>query len=136
MRRTRRSVSAAAALLITAAAVAAGCSPSARTATITIHYSAFDPPQLTVRAGMPITFVLVNEDPIEHEWLIGDEAFHDAHRAGTHASHDTLPTEVSVPALESVETTITFEQPGTLSYICHLPDHESYGMVGLLTVTT
>ena len=136
MRRTRRSVSAAAALLIAVAGVAAGCSPSAQTVTISIHYSAFDPPQLTVPAGVPITFVLVNADPIDHEWLLGDETFHDAHRTGTHASHDTVPTEVSVPALESVETTITFEQPGTLSYICHLPDHESYGMVGLLTVST
>ena len=90
----------------------------------------WSPPQ----AGVPITFVLVNEDPIDHEWLIGDDAFHEAHRTGTHASHDAVPTEVTVPALETVRTTITFEEPGTLSYICHLPQHESYGMVGVLTV--
>jgi hypothetical protein len=27
--------------------------------------------------GRPITFVLINDDPIEHEWLIGDEAMHE-----------------------------------------------------------
>jgi len=93
-----------------------------------------DPPELVVPRGVPITFVLVNEDPIDHEWLIGDAAFHAAHRIGTHASHGTAPTEVTVPALETAETTITFDEPGTLAYICHLPGHEAYGMVGVLTV--
>ena len=124
-----------AAALLLAVAAAAGCAaPDAQTVTIVIHYSAFDPPALSVPAGVPVTFVLVNEDPIDHEWLIGDEAFHEAHRTGTHATHDAAPTEVTVPALETVRTTITFEEPGTLSYICHLPRHESYGMVGVLTV--
>jgi plastocyanin len=123
-----------AAALLLAVAAATGCAPTAQTVTIAIHYSAFDPPALTVPAGVPVTFVLVNADPIDHEWLIGDDAFHEAHRSGTHASHGSVPTEVTVPALETVRTTITFEEPGTLAYICHLPQHESYGMVGTLTV--
>ena len=121
------------ALLIAAAAVG-GCAPQAATVTITIHYSAFDLTEVSVPAGVPVTFILVNDDPIDHEWLIGDEAFHDAHRSGTHASHGDVPTEVTIPALETVRTTITFDDPGELAYICHLPQHESYGMVGLLTV--
>ncbi|MGI8999611.1 MAG: cupredoxin domain-containing protein [Candidatus Limnocylindria bacterium] len=123
----------AAALLLAVTAVA-GCAPSAQTATITISFSAFDPAQMTVPVGVPVTFVIVNEDPIDHEWLIGDEAFHEVHRNGTDASHGDTPTEVSVPALETIETTITFQEAGTLAYICHLPAHESYGMVGALTV--
>ncbi len=133
MRRTGRFGSTAAALLL-AVTAAVGCAPSAQTITITIHYSAFDASQLTVPRGVPITFVLVNQDPIDHEWLLGDETFHDAHRTGTHERHDGLPTEVSLPALETVETTITFDEPGTLAYVCHLPQHESYGMVGELSV--
>jgi uncharacterized cupredoxin-like copper-binding protein len=121
-------------LLLAVAAASAGCAPSATTLTITIHYSAFDQPALTVPAGAPVTFVLVNEDPIDHEWLIGDDAFHDAHRTGTHASHGDVPTEVTIPALETVRTTITFDEPGTVAYICHLPQHEAFGMVGVLTV--
>ena len=123
-----------AAALLLAVAAATGCAPEARTVTISIHYSAFDPPTLSVPSGVPVTFVLVNADPIDHEWLIGDDAFHEAHRTGTHATHDAVPTEVTVPALETVRTTITFEDPATLSYVCHLPQHESYGMVGVLTV--
>jgi uncharacterized cupredoxin-like copper-binding protein len=133
MRLVHRTWPVAAALLLAVFAVA-GCAAEPQTVTITIHYSAFDPTRLTVPADVPITFVLVNEDPIDHEWLIGDDAFHDGHRTGTHATHDAVPTEVTVPALETVRTTITFDEAGTLSYICHLPQHESYGMVGVLTV--
>jgi len=123
----------AAALLLVAAA-ATGCGPSAQSVTLTIHYSAFDQTAISVPRGVPITFVLVNEDAIDHEWLIGDDAFHEAHRSGTHASHGDVPTEVTIPALETVETTITFDEVGGLAYICHLPSHEAYGMVGTLTV--
>ncbi len=123
-----------AAALLLAATAASGCGPSARTVTLTIHYSAFDVTELSVPRGVPITFVLVNEDPIDHEWLIGDQAFHAAHRSGTHASHGDVPTEVSIPALGTEETTITFNDSGQLAYICHLPGHEAYGMVGVLTV--
>jgi uncharacterized cupredoxin-like copper-binding protein len=116
------------------AAAASACAPAPQTVTITIHYSAFNSAEVTVPAGVPVTFVLVNEDPIDHEWLIGDEGFHAKHRSGTHAAHGDVPTEVTVPALATVETTITFEEPGTLAYICHLPGHEAYGMVGTVRV--
>ena len=133
MRLARQTWRTAAALLLAVTAVA-GCASEGRTITIGIRYSAFDPIHLTVPTGVPVTFVLVNEDPIDHEWLIGDDAFHEAHRTGIHASHGIEPTEVTVPALETVETTITFDVPGTLTYICHLPGHESYGMVGTLRI--
>jgi uncharacterized cupredoxin-like copper-binding protein len=139
-----RPVVATAALLVVAVAMAAaGCraeaSPSEGsgpvTRQITIHYSRFEPAQLTVPRGVAVTFVIVNEDPIEHEWLIGDAAFHERHRRGTEPRHGTRPNEVSVPPLGTVETTLTFHQAGPISYICHLPGHEQYGMVGTLTVT-
>ena len=123
-----------AALLLVVAAATTGCGPGSQTITITIHYTAFDPAQIEVPRGVPITFVLVNEDPIDHEWLIGDAEFHDAHRTGTHASHGDVETEVTVPALERAQTTITFDEAGEFAYICHLPGHEAYGMVGILTV--
>jgi len=131
---TRRRIGPVVAALLLAAAAVAGCASGPRTVTLTIHYSAFDLVELSVPRGVPVTFVLVNEDPIDHEWLIGDDAFHAAHRSGTHATHGDVPTEVTIPALETVATTITFDEPGSLAYICHLPGHEGYGMVGVLTV--
>ena len=129
-----RTWSLAVAALLLAATVTAGCARAPVTVTITIHHSAFDLTEVSVPSGVPVTFVLVNEDPIDHEWLIGDDEFHDAHRAGTHAAHGDVPNEVTIPALETRRATITFDEPGSLPFICHLPAHEAYGMVGTVTV--
>jgi uncharacterized cupredoxin-like copper-binding protein len=103
-------------------------------ATIGIHFSAFSPTEVVATAGVPITITLVNTDPIDHEWLVGDEAFHERHRTGTEPQHGARPTEVSIPAGATVTTTVSFAQPGEYLYICHLPGHEAYGMVGVLRV--
>lgn len=100
---------------------------------IRIRYSHFEPASVSVPYGRPVTFVLVNEDPIAHEWLIGDYEMHRVHRTGTEAHHGSRPTEVSIPPLATIETTVTFEQPIGWRYICHLPGHEAYGMVGSLS---
>ncbi len=102
---------------------------------IRIHYTRFQPDAITIPHGVVITFVLINQDPIDHEWLIGDAAFHERHRHGTEAHHGARPNEVSIDALTTVETTLTFDKPGSLQYICHMPGHEEYGMVGTLTIT-
>lgn len=125
----------AASLLLLAVLVTGGGGvAAAERVTIEISYSSFTPRALTVEAGVPVTFVLVNEDPIDHEWIVGDAALHAAHRTGTEMVHAARPTEVSIPALTTVATTVTFSEPGLYPYICHLPGHEAYGMVGLLTV--
>ncbi len=128
----------AATLLALAATTAAGCrddNAGPVTLTIRVHYSQFEPSQLTAPHGVPVTFVLVNEDPIGHEWLIGDAEFHRRHRHGTEPYHAARPNEISLPPLGTAETTLTFEEPGQILYICHLPGHEAYGMVGTLMVT-
>ena len=102
---------------------------------IAIHYSHYTPAQITVHAGTAITVVLRNDDPIDHEWIVGDAAVHARHRTGTEPVHGSRPTEVSIPAGSTRETTIRFDTPGTYLYICHLPGHEAYGMVGTLVVT-
>ena len=121
-------------LLLAGLAAGATSGTSPRRVEIHIHYSHFNPSELTVSRGVAVTFVLINDDPIDHEWLIGDAAFHERHRHGTEAHHGARPNEMSIPARSSVETTLTFAQPGTLQYICHLPGHEAYGMVGTLTI--
>lgn len=103
-------------------------------AEITMRYSSFSAAVVTATAGEPITIVLRNDDPIDHEWLVGDAAFHDRHRSGTEGHHGARPTEVSVPPGAVVTTTVTFQLPGEYRFICHLPGHEAYGMVGVLRV--
>jgi uncharacterized cupredoxin-like copper-binding protein len=122
-------------LLATALAVAsAACAPLPTTVDVTLKHSRFTPAQIDVPMGVPVRFVIRNLDPIDHEWIIGGPDLHARHRTGTEPAHDTVTTEVTVPALETRTTTVTFDRPGLLAVICHLPGHESYGMVGSLRV--
>ena len=125
-----------AAVVVGLVAIAGGGWPSQASegATITLRYSRFEPALVTVKAGEPISITLSNDDPIEHEWIVGAEAVHERHRSGTEPYHDHLPTEVTVPALSSRTTVVVFEEPGDYAFICHLPGHEAYGMRGTLRV--
>jgi uncharacterized cupredoxin-like copper-binding protein len=102
---------------------------------IEIEHSRFVPPTFSVPLGRPVVVELHNADPIEHEWIVGDEATHLRHATGTEPHHSSRPTEVSIDAQSTVTTTITFATPGTFRYVCHLPGHEAYGMVGMVIVT-
>jgi uncharacterized cupredoxin-like copper-binding protein len=117
--------------------LAAGCQPPPESVRveIVIRYSHFTPTEITVPHGVPVRFVLVSQDPIEHEWLIGDAAFHERHRTGTEPHHGARPDEVTIPPLGTAETTLTFDEPGEVAFICHVPGHEAYGMVGVVRVT-
>jgi uncharacterized cupredoxin-like copper-binding protein len=109
-------------------------SPPQTSITIEIKYSHFNPSAITVPIGVPVTITLVNDDPIDHEWIIGDDAVQQKHRTGTELLHPVRPTEQVIPALQTRVTTMTFGAPGQLKYICHLPGHEAYGMVGVATI--
>lgn len=102
---------------------------------IEIHYSHFWPDAITVPAGRPIIFVVVNNDPIDHESIVGDEALHERRRTGTEPVHNARPTEISIDALHQRRTTIAFASPATLTFVCHLSGHEAYGIVGTLVVS-
>ena len=117
----------------TAAAWVSASGP--RTVEIPIRYSHFVLTDARVPAGKPVTFIIENGDPIDHEWIVGDAGVHERHRTGTEATHGARPTEVSVASGTVVTTTVTFNSAGTYLFICHLPGHEAYGMVGSVTVT-
>src|SRR5687768_3407161 len=100
-------------------ALLAGCGapppahlPPVTSATIAVRYSRFGPGVVAVRAGVPVTFTLRNEDPIEHEWLVGTAASHAAHRNGTDPVHESRPDEVTLPPYVTRVTTLTFDRPG------------------------
>ena len=108
--------------------------PTSTSVTIDIHYSRFSPSEFAVPIGVPITITLVNNDPIDHEWIVGDAAVQQRHRTGTELLHPSIPTELMIPAGASRTTVVTFAAGGQLQYICHLPGHEAYGMVGTVTI--
>jgi uncharacterized cupredoxin-like copper-binding protein len=124
-------------LLVGATAMTRGAAPRAHDGTvrITIHYSSFDPDGLAVEPGETVRFVIVNTDPIDHEFILGDQRVQDVHEKGTEAHHAPRPGEVSVPAGETVVTTYTFPRNArSLIFGCHLPGHYAFGMHGLVTI--
>lgn len=124
-------------LLLGAAVATRGAAARATDGTvrITIHYSRFDPARLAVEPGETVRFVIVNTDPIDHEFILGDEHVQLLHEEGTEAQHPPRPGEVSVPAGGTVVTTYTFPKVGdTLIFGCHLPGHYDFGMRGTVSV--
>lgn len=138
LRRRLRGTALLGALVIAGTTVLAGCAASAAqpVVEIGIHYSRFEPAQISVPVGVPVTFVIDNTDPIDHEWIVGDEASHQRHRTGTEPAHEERPTEISIDAGTARTTTVTFDTMGTFAFICHLPGHEAYGMVGTIEVVS
>jgi len=107
-----------------------------RTVEITIKNSKYSTASVDVEEGETIEFVIVNEDPISHEFIVGNDEIQLVHEEGTEAYHGSIPTEVTIPPGERVTTTIKFDEedginPGEPNYYaCHLPGHFDYGMVG------
>ncbi|HEV3475626.1 MAG TPA: cupredoxin domain-containing protein [Actinomycetota bacterium] len=116
------------------AAAAAACSPGIRTVEVTIEHSRFEPPILEAAAGETVRFVIRNLDPIDHEFILGDQAVQDRHESGTEPHHGAIPGEVSVPAGAWAATTYRFPSSGRLLFGCHLPGHWAYGMRGTVHV--
>jgi len=111
--------------------------PGDATVTLTVRHSHFSPDHLVVRAGTLVRFVIHNDDPIGHEFIVGDDGVHRRHEAGTEPVHPPRPGEVSIPAGATAETTFRFEGTtgsGSVVYACHLPGHFRYGMSGTVDV--
>jgi uncharacterized cupredoxin-like copper-binding protein len=105
------------------------------TVEVSMDYSRFSlAPDLAVAQGTLVEFVVSNADPINHEFVIGDEDVHARHESGTEAFHPPVPGEVSVGPGDRGVTTYLFDSPGTVRYVCHLPGHAAYGMEGTIHV--
>ncbi len=122
-------------ILVAVLVVASGNARDTQTVAITIRHSRFIPAQFTVRRGATVRFVITNNDPIDHEFILGDEAVQRRHEDGTEPEHGHVPGEVTVHAGMVAETTYTFSQSGVLLIGCHAPGHYAYGMRGWVTVT-
>ena len=108
--------------------------PGEVTVQIDIEYSRFVPQRLTVVEGTRVRFLVVNGDPIHHEFITGGPEVHLRHAQGTETEHPSIPGEVSVGPNGRAITTFTFDQPGRFEFACHLPGHYEYGMHGEIEV--
>jgi uncharacterized cupredoxin-like copper-binding protein len=85
--------------------------------TVTATEFKFDPENLEVPAGTPVTITLVNRGVIEHDFTIEELGIHILAQPG-----------------EIVSETFTFDA-GEYHVLCSIPGHHEAGMMGLLTVT-
>jgi len=108
--------------------------PGVVTVKLDMRYSRFDQSEVRVYEGTLVRFEVTNSDPIHHEFMIGDQAMHDAHERGTKRFHPPIPGEVSVDIGRTGLTTYRFDTPGTVHFACHLNGHAAYGMTGSVTV--
>jgi len=121
------------ALLVVAAAgcsMAIGSSDSRQPVEIRIHHSRFEPEVLRFKVGDSVKFVIRNDDPIDHEFILGNREVQSRHELGTESHHGSVPGEISIPAGTMATTTYTFTRQGVLIFACHLPGHFQYGMKG------
>jgi uncharacterized cupredoxin-like copper-binding protein len=141
---TRAGIVAAAAVAATSAGYAVadrGGTPAAPalgpepvTVVVDVEHSRFLPDYVRVVEGTEVRFVLRNDDPINHELIVGPQSVHDRHRNGTEAYHLPKPGELSVGPDEQGVTSFVFDEPGTVEMACHLPGHYAFGMKGEIEV--
>jgi uncharacterized cupredoxin-like copper-binding protein len=109
-----------------------------RTVVVTMRHSRFEPAAVRVDPGERVRFMLRNTDPIDHEFILGDDAVQRRHEEGRERQHHgDVPGERSVPAGQEAATTYTFAAAldgRVLTFACHLPGHYAYCMHGTVRV--
>lgn len=138
-------------LLAMAAALAlplAACSSGAANSgdgTRTVEVRAFDslrfePMEVQVEAGETVRFVVSNPGSLEHEFVLGDEDVQMAHEGQMDMGMEHGSIESELPSLtiapgETKTVAVTFDEPGTVLYGCHVEGHYDGGMVGTIDVS-
>jgi len=108
--------------------------PGVVTVEVGIDRSAFDIGSLRVQEGTLVQFVVRNDDPIDHELVVGDGDVHRRHANGSERRHPPVPGEVNVAPGDTSMTFYEFTEVGSVVYACHLPGHVAYGMTGTIEV--
>lgn len=96
----------------------------------------FRPEGLEVESGETVTFVVTNEGRQEHEFVLGDAQYQEAHAeemAAGEMHHEGNAVMVAPGATE--ELTWTFPESGEVLYGCHVAGHFQGGMVGAIRVS-
>jgi uncharacterized cupredoxin-like copper-binding protein len=127
-----------AATLVAVRAAGSRAGGGERTVVVTMRHSGFEPAVVRVEPGERVRFALRNTDPIDHEFILGDDGVQRRHEQGREREHHgEVPGERSVAAGQEAVTTYAFPASldgRALEFACHLPGHYAYGMRGKVTV--
>lgn len=84
----------------------------------------FTPNRIDAKVGVPVTLTLTNRGTVRHD--LNFESLHMSGLGGVESMLDPGATRT---------ITLTFDQPGTHTFICTLPGHAAAGMTGAAYVT-
>ena len=118
------------------ATAAPSSAPSATASAMRIEVQLTDalriePVQITVAAGVPVTFVVTNSGAIKHEFYLGDEAAQGEHEQEMQEMGGMKHDEdmgIGLDPGQTKELTVTFPEAGSILAGCHVAGHYVAGM--------
>lgn len=119
---------------------AAAASPEAQRIVVTLTDALkIEPATMSVKAGVPVTFVVTNTGTGLHEFVLGDEAVQAEHEAEmTDGGGMSMPEDeanaIGVEPGQTKELTFTFDEVGATLAGCHVAGHYPGGMKATITV--
>ena len=122
----------------TASRVAGGSSVTAVEVTVKLTDALkMEPASISVKAGVPVRFVVTNSGATDHEFFLGDEAAQMGHgqemsaMPGMNDGH----AGIGLKAGETKTLEYTFAKAGPYLAGCHISGHYAAGMMATITVT-
>lgn len=79
----------------------------------------FEPNAIIVHAGQPVELTLKNQGQTTHDFTLADGVAH--------------PVKILAQPGQAATSTFTIERPGTYTFICAQPFHQTRGMQGTIT---
>lgn len=96
-----------------------------------------EPVEMSVAAGVPVTFVVTNTGAIAHEFYVGDEAAQGDHEQEMQAMGGMQHDEdmgISVDPGQTKELTVMFPAAGSILAGCHVAGHYGAGMKAAIEI--
>jgi len=109
-----------------------------RTIKITALDIKYDKPEIKVKAGETIKFVVTNTGKLRHEFMIGDSEEQRQHAEMMKQMPDMVHEDANTLTLEPGERKSLvwqFTKAGALEVACHIPGHYEAGMVSKVIVS-
>jgi uncharacterized cupredoxin-like copper-binding protein len=97
----------------------------------------YDKPEIKVKAGETIKFVLTNAGKLRHEFMIGDAEEQREHVEMMKQMPDMVHADANMITVEPGETKSLvwqFTKTGAVEIACHIPGHYEAGMKSKVTV--